>query len=239
MTVTTCDRCQETIGAPHTLLDTDCILGHADHAERFAGYACKRHYHWINDTLYQIGELFALLDDVRLPGPASDIRSGTMDGSPAPGRVEVMALTDPRAKTPIDLDGEDDVPDLPGSLSSWAVMVIHEQTEDDLDARERRVAMIDGTVVRSVSFLRRERMWIAAQPWLDDYVSELAALHRAVALAVGDSMWPRPIGKCPNDQAPLYNTVGLDQVTCRRCKATWSGVHLARLRLIHEREAAQ
>lgn len=228
MIVTVCDRCDQTIGAPHTLLDSDCILGHADHAERFAGYACKRHYHWINDTLYQIGELFALLDDVRLPSANGDGRSATRVGSPAPGRVEVMALTDPRAKTPVDLDGEDDIPDLPGSLASWAGLVIEERSIDG--------ALIGTDVTSSVRFLRRERMWIAGQPWLDDYVSELASLHRAVALAVGDSMWPRSIGRCPNDQAPLYYTAGLDEVTCRRCKATWAGVHLARLLLILERD---
>jgi hypothetical protein len=44
--------------------------------------------------------------------------------------------------------------------------------------------------------LRRERR--CRQPWLDDYVAELAGLHRAVASAVGASMWPRPIGCCPN-----------------------------------------
>lgn len=236
LTITVCDRCDQAIGAPHTLLDTDCILGHTDHAERFAGYACKRHYHWINDTLFQIAELFALLADVEahVAGPRyGDERHASRDGSPAPGRVEVMALTDSRAKTPIDLDGEDDIPDLPGSLASWARIVVEERGIDP--------AVIGSDVASSVKILRRERTWIARQAWLDDYVSELAALHRAVALAVGDSMWPRPIGKCPNDQAPLYYTAGLDEVTCRRCKATWAGVHLARLLLILERdrEAAQ
>lgn len=224
-TVVICDKCGQAIGAPHVLLATDCILGHPDHAERFMGYICRRHYHWIDATLAQIAELFALLDDVLVPGPGGDGRSGTRVGSPAPGRVEVMALTDRRAKTPIDLDQPDDVPDLPGSLASWARLV----------AEERK---IESTyyVTASVRLLRHERRWIASQLWVDDYVTELAALHLAVARGVGDTMWPRSIGKCPNDAAPLYNTIGLDEVTCRKCHKTWTGVHLARLRLIHEQE---
>jgi NADH pyrophosphatase NudC (nudix superfamily) len=90
----------------------------------------------------------------------------------------------------------------------------------------------------SVRLLRRERRWIARQPWLDDYVAELAGLHRAVASAVGASMWPRPIGCCPNCGAPMYPTIGVDVASCRRCKSSWSGVALARLRLIHEQEGA-
>ena len=231
-----CDRCGQPIGAPHALLDTDCILGHADHQLREHGYACRRHFHWINDTLHQIGELFALVDDVLLPGPSGDERHGTRAGSPAPGRVEVMALTDPRAKTPIDLDGDDDIPDLPGTLHSWARLEIEEQTEHDAGRRIALLAELDGTVTTSIRVLRRDRTWIAQREWLDDYVTELAALHRAVAFAVGDSMWPRSIGRCPACGSRMYPTIGVDEAHCRRCKATWTGIALARLRLIHERE---
>jgi hypothetical protein len=208
---------------------SDCVLGHVEPVEAFIGYACRRHFHWINDTLREIETLSALLDDVLIPGPGGDTRSGTRVGSPAPGSVAVMALTDSRAKTPIDLDSDDDVPDMPGTLGSWARMVVEERDTTD---------QLTGDVTQSVRVLRRERAWIAQQPWIDDYVFELAVVHRALARAVGDSMWPRPIGKCPNDQASLYNTIGLDEVHCRRCGATWAGVHLARLRLIFEQQEA-
>lgn len=210
-------------------LDQACILGHAQPVAREFGFACKRHYTWIDRTLRQIEELFALLEDVLIPGPGGDIRSGTRVGSPAPGRVEVMAITDPRAKTPIDLDDPDDVPDLPGTLASWARLIVEERQTTDT---------IHGDVSTSVRVLHRERGWISQQRWLDDYAFELAAIHRAVARAVGDSLWPRPIGKCPNDGSPLFNTIGVDEITCRRCRATWTGVHLARLLLIFEQEKA-
>jgi hypothetical protein len=142
-----------------------------------------------------------------------------------------MALTDRRAKTPIDLDGEDDVPDLPGSLASWAQLVLEERGID--------ASRVGVDVTSSARVLRRERMWIAAQPWLDDYVTELAALHRAVALTVCDTMWPKSIGKCPNCTAPMYPTIGVDSATCRKCRTTWTGIALSRLRLIHEQEGAR
>ena len=206
---------------------TDCVLGHADPSEAFIGFACRRHFGWIIATLSQIEELFALLPDVLLPGPGGGIH-GTMFGSPAPGNVAVMALTDARAKTPIDLDSIEDVPDLPGTLASWARMVVEELESAD---------HLTGDVSQSVRVLRRERKWIAQQAWLDDYVFELGAVHRALARAVGDSMWPKPLGKCPRCGANLFNTIGLDEVHCRRCRSTWTGVHLARLMLIREQEA--
>jgi hypothetical protein len=212
------------------LTEPACVLGHVDPVEAFIGYACKRHYHHLGDTLREIETLAGLLDAVLLPGPGgSDVRvSGGGYGSPAPGRLAVMAITDARAKTPIDLDEEGAVPDMPGTLASWARIVVEERATTDL---------LTGDVSQSVRVLRRERKWIAAQAWLDDYAFELVAVHRALAAAVGDTMWPRPVGKCPNCGAPLFNTIGLDEIHCRRCKSTWTGVHLARLRLIHDQEA--
>lgn len=225
-------------------LDEACILGHPKAVEREFGYACRRHYHWIDRTLRQIEELFALLDDVLIPGPGGDGRSGTRVGSPAPGRVEVMAITDKRVAgrkipmTPyLNSDGRgglesngDDVPDLPGSLASWARMVVEERNATD---------ELDGFVAESIRVLRRERLWIARQEWLDDYVNGyggLVELHRAVARGVGTSMWPEPLGPCLNCDAPLYPTIGVDEVTCRKCKSSWEGPHYLRLRLIHEQQ---
>lgn len=224
-----CDRCGVAIGAPHVALDTDCILDHGEHVDRYIGFLCRRHYGWLGSMLTEIEELGALLPDVLLPGPSGAERRGTNVESPAPGRLEVMALTDRRAKTPIDLEAPDDIPDFPGTLASWARMVAEERERgDDLGA---------ATIAGSVRMLRGERQWIAQQPWVDDYARELHDLHRSLARAVGDSMWPKSIGDCPNCGTALYNTIGVDVVVCRRCAAQWSGVHLARLRFIHEQEA--
>jgi hypothetical protein len=211
-------------------LDEACVLGHPEPAERYVGYACRRHYHWIDRTLAEIVELFALLDDVLLPGPANGgDRHATRDGSPAPGRVEVMALTDKRARGIGDSTQRDDIPDVPGTLYGWVRVLIEERgvTDDQ-----------DGTVTGSIRLLRHERHWIANQDWLDIFAEEITDLHRAVARGVGDSMWPRSIGKCPNCGTPMYPTIGADEAHCRKCKSSWTGIALARLRLIHEQEAS-
>ena len=215
---------------------TDCVLGHVEPVEAFIGFACRRHYHWISDTLREIETLLALLPSVLLPGTGSGIRGGTMVDSPAPGRLDVMVISDKRNRplalpmTPernlvpstgrLEDNGPDEV-DVIGELVGWC-RVVYEECE--------------GARGMGLVTLRAERRWIAQQPWLDDYAASLAAVHRTLAHAVGDDMWPRPIGKCPNCGAPLFNTIGLDEVHCRRCRSTWAGVHLARLRLIHEQE---
>lgn len=225
---TVCDKCGEPIGAPHLWSDDDCVFPHADHTPRYVGLICKRHYHWIDGTLEQILALYTLAS-VMPRGGESDHRGNGEVFAPAPGRLDVMALTDRRAKTPIDLE-DGDIPDLPGTLATWA----HETW---LDRGDKAHAEPVWNVTTSITFLRRERHWIAQQPFLDDYTAELAYLHRWCATAAGDSMWPKPIGHCPTDRTPLFNTIGVDEVTCSKCKQTWSGVHLIRLRLMLEQEA--
>lgn len=224
-----CEKCGRSEG--HELLPTDCVMPHKDHSDRFMGLLCSRHYHWIDRTLVQIEELFALRGDVLLPGSGGDERSATRVGSPAPGRIDVMALTDPRGIR--DWIGDPDaIPDIPGALDLWVRVMSEEHSTLNLDT-------YTATVSGAVRVLRRERRWIARQAWVDDYVNELHDLHRAVARGVGAPMWPEPIGKCPNCQTPMFTTIGADEATCRRCKTTWTGVHLARLRLIHEQEEAR
>lgn len=229
---TVCEKCGTAPSQPHTWDDDDCVLDHTDHHKRHVGLICARHYHWIDDTLKQILELYALMPDALQPATgATDRRPSGEVFAPAPGRLDVMALTDPRAATPLGLAGDDDIPDLPGTLHCWA-MYAYDTRATDSDPP------LDGTVTGSIAFLRRERHWIARQPEIDDYTAELAHLHRRLASAVGDSMWPKSIGRCPNCGARLFNTIGVDEVTCGRCGSSWTGVHLARLRLVLEQEAA-
>lgn len=228
ITATICDQCGRQIGTGHERQDTDCVIEHLDHHERLVGLVCKRHYHWIDRTLGEILELFALLDDVVVPGPSSEERHSSSVHSSAPGRLDVMALTDKRGIFYV--DDPDAIPDIPGGVSSWARIVIEE--------RDLKDVVLDGTLTGAVKLLRRERHWIAAQAWIDDYATDLAFFHRKVAHGAGDSMWPKSIGPCPNCKRPLFNTVGVDRVDCRRCKSSWEGIALARLRLILEQEAS-
>ena len=249
MTVTLCEQCGQPLGAPHLLLEGDCVLDHGEHVERHVGLLCRRHYHWIDATLIQLEELFALRGAVVAPGSAGGDRVGAAVESSVPGRLGVMALTDRRAQ--FWREDDDAIPNVPGALESW-LRLVEEERGVKLLPFQRAVFAVDrrGCVVPAaglvrwrlpltvtIRLLRRERHWIAAQPWIDDYVSDLAELHLALARGIGDSMWPKPIGQCPNCRRKLYVTVGVDAVTCKRCKASWEGVHLARLRLMFEQEA--
>ena len=57
-------------------MENACVLGHPELVAREFGYACKRHYHWIDRTLVQIEELFALAGDVlvKVSGPMTGRR---------------------------------------------------------------------------------------------------------------------------------------------------------------------
>lgn len=94
-------------------------------------------------------------------------------------------------------------------------------------------------VASLVRILKRERHWIAAQDWVDDFANELMTLHRLVASAAGDTMWAKPVGHCVNCGGPLFIDIGVDSITCKRCKAAWSGVHYLRLRLMLEGQGAR
>lgn len=222
-----------------------CILGHTEPTEAFIGYACKRHYSWMIATLDEIVTLYALLPVVLLPGSGGEERTATQVDSPAPGRLSVMSVTDRRVagrKPPMTFErnwngrslepngSDDDVHPL-SVLGGWFQVILEELQPGWADGLPQWVTLTD--VVKG---LRRERRWVAQQEWVDLFCEEIGDVHRVLARAIGDSMWPRPVGKCPACTRPLYNTIGLDEVTCRHCRITWTGVALARLRLIHEQE---
>lgn len=228
-----CERCGHEDGQ-HEFVPGDCVIGHkGEHREAKYGLLCGRHFHGINDTLNEITELYAYRSIVLLPGPGnSGERHGTRDGSPAPGRVSVMALGDLRNGSDWH-DDPDAVPSVIGSLYGW-IRLMAEERED------AKLLRVEGTLSAVIGVLKREKHWLAAFSGVDDYIADLAALHRHVASAVGETMWPRSIGKCPNCAASLYVTPGVDAVTCRKCESEWRDrVSLARLQLIHEQDAAK
>jgi hypothetical protein len=235
--VTLCDKCGQPLGAPHEPLDTDCALPHPDHADRYVGLLCRRHYAWIDRTLAEIETLYALLPSVMLPGPSGNERRGTQTGSPAPGNLDAMCVTDRRAtvnipRAKLDKAVADDafVPDVVGTLRD---LVLRVGDERDLD-----LSGYWGYLTQSVAVLRGQRHWLAAQDWVAEYCDDLAQLHRALAAATRAGLWPQPLGRCPNCDRPLYVTIGVDEITCSKCRASWHGAAFARLRFMLDRKGA-
>lgn len=127
-----------------------------------------------------------------------------------------------------------------GQLARYQHVVEHLATErraGDWTWRGSRWTLPDD-VASLVRILKREAKWIAAQEWVPDYCDELVTVHRVLAGAVGESMWARPLGLCPNCSRPIYVEAGVDAITCRRCKSSWEGVHYLRLRLMLEKQGA-
>lgn len=214
--------CDQPGGCEYLHDEPACILGHPEPTPTFVGYLCRRHYHHIGDVLTQITELAALQPYLDPSGSMGQL-GGSIIHSPAPGNLYTMALTDRRASN----DGED-IPHVGEGLFGWCRMV--EEEQGDL--------LSEGTILVMAIYLHKHRHWIARQPWCDGYARDLDYLHRALAKGSGASAWPEPVGRCPNCDRALYNTVGVDEITCNKCKTTWRGVDLARLRLILEQEAS-
>lgn len=226
--------------------DEACVMPHTDPAARFVGQLCRRHYNRIGQVLTQITELSALQPWYN-PVTGSGQMGGTVIHSPAPGNLYTMSLNDRRATWKAAAEHSyahesDEIPDVAETLYGWARMV-----EDEAPtAKPLRGVFISSPNGRSSTrvlpittlaiYLHHHRHWISQQSWIEDYALDLDALHRALARGAGDSMWPKPIGLCATIgcEAKLYVTVGLDQVSCRRCKRVYEGADLVRLRVIND-----
>lgn len=237
------------------IADADaCVLGHQPNVERYIGRLCRRHYDSIGNRLDQVIELYAALSVVIVPPYSLGPVAAQYAPGSEPGRLEVMVITDRRAngqQRPPSVHADPLEPavfDVLSVLGSWVQRVWLVLGRDTGFQRPEYVAVPGVGPVRTdrphltlealAKELRSNRHWIAQQPWVDRFLDALELVHRSLARAAGDSMWPKPIGTCPNCQAPMWHDAVLaEMATCRRCKTTWSGVALVRLRLIHEMES--
>lgn len=235
------------VAAADGCLNGDAVVVAADVASRqewsrppYIGVLCRRCYSRIRERLEQIDEIYPMLAEVLVPAPKTKARMAYAMYAPgsAPGRLDVMALTDRRAgpaqQPPSEHADPDEAPvyEVLSILGSWVARIDATRPQPELSAN-RRLIMNDLTTI-----LRREQHWIAGQPWVDTFLGALELVQRELARATGAGMWPKPIGHCPNCQAPMeHHWETAMSATCRRCHTTWSGLALMRLRLIHEQEA--
>ena len=240
MAASPCPHCGSPAG--HVWVEGQCInVPEHDHRRADVGFLCRSCVDRINQKLGTILELYATLPFVTPTGSVPDDvapqRHIKADAAPAPVRLSVVALLDPRNHATGHYTS--DVPDVAGVLDSWAGALA-----EHLNLAGAR---LNGTLFRSVQFLRAFETQAAAAPWIDDYQAEIDWVWHALQNAHG--LTPpaaRSVGPCPNggtDQPcggklwPDHNTAGqiIEQVTCDRCHKPFGKSYLGWLgRLIED-----
>lgn len=191
---------------------------------RYVGLLCRKHYHRLQAALHQVEALYAILPWEGPSGAPSDDsagRSATRVHSDAPGSLYAMALTDSRA---VMVPGDNFIPDVPGTLASWATMVA-----------EQRAPQHDGwspTVAESIRMLGQHRLWVAQQDWAPDLIADVDTCHRHLARATGGGMWPVSVGECPDCGLRLYRGAAEPIVVCGHCRARWTPADLWRAEIL-------
>lgn len=134
-------------------------------------------------TPASIPVLYRLLDPQ--PGRTSD-REGCAPGfrSSPPGRVDVMALRDPRSVA----DGDVDLWSVLGTLVGVALRL-------DLRDIHGQPLPIPRSVEGCSGWLHLRLDALCAAGWVDDAWHDLRAVHRQLRAVAGDPA-PRPVGRC-------------------------------------------
>lgn len=218
-----------------------CVLTHGRDAngeqipqQADCGYLCTAHRRKLDRTVREIRELWIDLQFIVEAGSAPKdetpkTRHLKSAEAPAPANLEVLALRDARsAQTPIEPnpavrfhegDTSTPIPSVLAIVASWVQLVAEERP---------LTAKLPGSVVAQLALLGRHHDWMAQQPWIDDYVTELGELRKALAAALRDHTH-REIGRCrlPMESrdvcgGPLLEENGSDTIKCGECGARWS-----------------
>lgn len=230
--------------------ETTCVLDHgADengpiYRAREVGLLCAWHRARLTATTGQVAELWYDLAFIVEAGTAPKdetpkTRHLKAAEAPAPANLEVLALRDPRSH-PSRL-AEDQSAPIPPVLSVVAGWLLCLAEERPLTETRHRLAIIRNraywvaytapmrlpkSVLAQLTLLERHHDWIAAQLWVDDYLTELTDLRQALRAAVRDHANKR-IGSCrlPVEEkvcgGALLQENGTGVIRCAACKATW------------------
>jgi hypothetical protein len=177
----------------------------------------------LRDDLCQLADLLGVLDELMVtPAPVdgNDRRAARTD-APAPCRLDVLDLCDPRSDTPA-----------LHTVDTWALLV----------AQELRTAALPGTTAERARWLAGQAEWLARHPAADEAAADLGQARRWVAAAAG--LGPRPpLFACPvvwpdgdGDRecgGPVLPMVWAFGARCARCGSEWDGAaEMRRLGLI-------
>lgn len=221
-----------------------CVLGHGTgangeplHREAEHGMLCLHHRRSLDHLTRDVRDLWYDLTFILEAGTAPKdetpkTRHLKSAEAPAPANLEALALRDPRSSSLIlpDVDESTPIPPVLSIVASWLLLVAEERP---------LTGNLPQSVIAQLRLLERHGDWIAGQPWIDDYVTELGDLRKALRIAVRD-VTHRTLGRCrlPAEDAegvcggPLIQQNGADSVKCSKCSAQWSTPQeLARLSL--------
>jgi hypothetical protein len=201
------------------------------------GYLCKRDgnrlYKWLGAILDDTLRL-----DVRIPVDyrwEKESNHQKVTGSPALVRLAVAALTDGRNPTNVVSElaeeyaenGDDQaIPSIPHRVCSWAAMFTEEQNiKSPVD-----------TMARAVQLLTTWWEVLVAQPWVDDFYTEMAEIRQLLDMAHQVER-PKPMGQCFTCEAALYSRPGCTDIRCGQCGRRYNGLDVVKLEVQRRREA--
>lgn len=159
--------------------------------------------------LRDLSDVLASLDDLLVTAPPSDHndRRAARTDAPAPCRLDVLDLMDPRSDTPA-LD----------RLATWCMAITEER---ELSGMPKRPADQAQWMIRHVD-------WIARHMAADEIAGDIADAWRWLRSAAGLAPLP-PVFTCPvtTDQGecggPVYPMRYSFGVRCARCGSVWDG----------------
>ena len=126
--------------------------------------------------------------------------------------------------------GSDRLMSILGVLNGWARVV---REERDLAEPEQI------TITGERDLLSRHLDWCAAQPWIDEMFGELRQL-RAALKSLNGTEDDKPVGRCyllidgEECAGPIWMDQAAGHAHCGRCKNTWDGEQVARLKFALE-----
>jgi hypothetical protein len=231
MAASPCPHCGQPVG--HVWVEGQCLnVPQHDHRRATIGFLCQPCLDRINDRLEAILILYATLPFVTAIGSVPDDiaphRHVKGDSAPAPVRLSVVALLDPRNHATGHYTT--DVPDVAGVLNDWA--------EALAEYRGLAGASLNGTLNTSIRLLRAHSTAAAAAPWVDDYQAEIDWCWRSLRDAHGlTPPQTRPVGHCPSQDGrgaicggDLWpDKAGTMSVACGRCQRVFGPTYLRHL----------
>lgn len=219
---------------------TSCVLDHGENEHGpirqpvDIGLLCAWHRRRLTTTTRNIADLWLDLALLIEAGSAPKdetpkTRHLKSAEAPAPANLEALALYDRRSSPTrlperwvkgryFEADNSTPIPPVTAIVAGWVLCLAEE--------RPLTATVLPGSVLAQLELLTLHHDWIAAQLWIDDYVTELTDVHKALKAAVRDHE-AKLIGYCRLPVADrtcggqLLKENGSGVIRCTSCRESW------------------